>query len=117
MLKLDFIGQLVLYANDAALLYALDTPEGIQQTMQHAADMLYEWLCSNVLSVNAVKTCYATFDRARSIADLNIIIDGTTIGRVSKYTFFGLVIDDDLTFNQHVDHVKKQITPFVSLML
>jgi len=27
-----------------------------------------------------------------------------------------LVIDDDLNFNEHVNHVKRQITPFISLM-
>ena len=116
LLKLNFIGQLLLYADDAVLIYALDTPEAIQQTMQHDLDMLHEWLCRNVLSVNAVKTCYMTFGRAKNIPDFDVFIDGTKIKRVNKFKYLGLVIDDDLNFNEHVNHVKKQITPFISLM-
>lgn len=116
LLKLNFIGQLVLYADDAVLIYATETAEALQHAMQHDADLLHEWLCRNVLSLNAVKTCYITFGRARQINDISISIDGTTIKRVNKFKYLGLVIDDDLTFSNHVDHIKKQITPFISLM-
>jgi len=96
LLELNFIGQLVLYADDAALIYTVDTSEEMQRAMQHDLDLLNEWLCKNVLSVNAVKTCYMTFGRARNIPDLNLHIDGTQIKRVNKFKYLGLVIDDDL---------------------
>lgn len=89
MLRLNFIGQLVLYADDAALVYALDSKQDIQHAIQHDADLLHDWLCKNILSINAVKTCYVTF---------------------------GLVIDEDLNFHAHVNHIKKQVAPFISLM-
>lgn len=79
MLKLNFIGQLVLYADDTALIYAHDDFEAIQHAMQHDASLLQEWLSRNVLSINAVKTCYVTFGRAKNLPDLNIIFDGTNI--------------------------------------
>ena len=56
------------------------------------------------------------FGRARSSPDLNIAIDGTKITRVIKYKYLGLVIDHNLTFNEHVNHIKKQVMPFISLM-
>lgn len=59
--KMDLIGQLILYADDAATIYALDSAEAMQHAMQHDADLRHEWLCRNVLSINTVKTCYATF--------------------------------------------------------
>lgn len=85
MLRLNFIGQLVLYADDAALVYSLDTEQDIQHAMQHDADLLHEWLCKNVLSINAVKTCYVTFGRAKNMTDLKIVVDGAEIQRVNKY--------------------------------
>lgn len=54
--------------------------------------------------------------RAKNIPDLNVIIDGTLIRRVNKFKYLGLIIDDGLSFNEHVNHVKRQITPFISLM-
>lgn len=88
----------------------------LQNAMQHDVDLIHEWLCRNILSLNAVKTCYVTFGRAKNISDLTINVDGTDISRVDKYKYLGLVIDDELNFSAHVDHVKKQITPFISLM-
>lgn len=114
MLNLDLIGELVLYADDAALIYALVSAIDLQNAMQHDADMLHEWLCRNVLSLNAAKTCYVYFGKAKDIADMRIVVDGVGIGRVNKYKYLGLVIDEDLKFHAHVDHVKKQITPFIS---
>ena len=106
----------MLYADDAALIYAVDNPDLLQFAMQHDADMLHEWLCRNVLSLNVGKTCYITFGLAKRIPDLNIVFDGVSITRVNKFKYLGLFIDDDLTFTEHVNHVKKQITPFISLM-
>lgn len=108
MLRLNLIGQLVLYADDAALVYALDTELDIQRAMQHDADLLHDWLCKNVLSINTVKTCYVTFGRAKNMSDLKIVIDGAEIQRVKTYKYLGLVLDEDLKFNAHVNHIKKQ---------
>lgn len=83
MLKLDFIGQLILYADDAALVYVLDLVDGIKHAMQHDADLLHAWLCRNVLSVNAAKTCYMPFGNAKNMQNLNITIDSTAIKRVN----------------------------------
>lgn len=116
LLGLNFIGQLVLYADDAAMIYATDTPEALQFAMQHDADLLHGWLCRNVLSINASKTCYMLFGRARNIAEVNVSINGSMIHRVTEYKYLGLVVDDGLTFHKHVNHVKKQITPFIALM-
>ncbi len=53
LLKLDFMGQIILYADDAALAYAADSPELLQFAVQHDADLLHNWLCRNVLSIRA----------------------------------------------------------------
>lgn len=116
MLRLNFIGQLLLYADDAALLYAVDNPAELQLAMQHDINLLHGWLSKNVMSLNTVKTCYVTFGKARTIDDIDITVDGETIKRVNKFKYLGLIIDDDLTFGDHVNHVKRQITPFISLM-
>lgn len=86
----------------------------MQRAMQHDADLLHAWLCRNVLSVNAVKTGYLPFGNAKNLPDINVSIDGQSINRVSYYKYLGLIIDEELTFSN--DPVKKQLTPFISLM-
>lgn len=116
LLQEKFIGQLLLYADDAVLVYASDTPIDLQAAMQHDANLLNEWLGRNVLSLNKSKTCYMLFGRARNITDLTICFDGSSIDRVTRFKYLGLIIDEGLTFHEHVNHVKKKVAPFVSLM-
>lgn len=116
LMHLDFIGRLILYADDAVLTFTADSAEELQRQMQHDIDVLNKWLCRNVLTLNTKKTCYMTFGRARSIVDLNVTVDGEIIGRVSSFKYLGLVMDENLKFDKHVDHVKKLVRPFISLM-
>lgn len=57
-----------------------------------------------------------TFHRAKNFPDFGISIDGTTIKRVRTYKYLGLVLDEELNFSEDVDHVKKEIRPFISFM-
>ncbi len=71
---------------------------------------------SNVKTLNASKTCYMTFGRASKLPDFNITIDNKVIGRVRTYKYLGLVLDENLSFDSHVEHVKRTIRPFIPLM-
>lgn len=116
LLLVKFIGLLILYADDAVLCYAADTLEELEMLMQRDADKLQEWLRLNLLTMNTEKTCYMTFGRARIHPDLNIIVDGVAIKRVRSYKYLGLVLDENLAFDLHIDQIKKTIRPFISLM-
>lgn len=76
-------------------------------------DATHKWLCLNVLTINVKKTCYMTFDHARKPPDSNIRIDGEKIERVTSYKYLGLILDDNLSFKEHIDHVKKMIRPLI----
>lgn len=79
-------------------------------------ELMHKWLCRNILTMNVGKTCYMTFGRASNLPDFNITIDNQTIKRVRTFKYLSLVLDEDLTFNKHIDHVKKIIRPFIPLM-
>ncbi len=75
---------------------------------------LYEWFCSNQLSLNASKTKYMVI-RAPNIkhdfSDLNITIQGITLTRIGSdqmeqsITFLGVHLDEHLTWKNHVNHI------------
>jgi len=116
LLKMLFFGRLLLYADDAALVYICDSAADLERLMAQDLAILNDWLNRNVLTLNPNKTCYMTFFKGKNIPDFNISIDGHTINRVRTYKYLGLVIDEDLKFDKHVDHVKMLIRPFISLM-
>ena len=98
------------------LTYACDTADELQRAMQQDADILHDWLCRNVLTMNTVKTKYMMFGAAKNVSNLHIVFGGALIDRVRQYKYLGLILDEQLSFNLHVNHVKKQIRPFISLM-
>lgn len=116
MLTLGWLGKMVLYADDTALYYACDTAEELERVMQADSTALHKWLCRNVLTMNIGKTCYMTFGKSRLLPDFNIKINDEVIKRVTTFKYLGLVLDDNLTFNQHIEHVKRMIRPFIPLM-
>lgn len=107
ILQLEFLGKIILNADDTVLYYAAESSEELKTMMQQDIALLHEWLCRNVLTMNTGKTCYMTFGRASNLPDINIKLDNETIKRVRSYKYLGLVLDEQLTFNKHIDIVKK----------
>lgn len=103
---------MLLYADDTALKYAFDTAEELEIAMQNDMVLLHRWLCQNVLTMNVGKTCYMTFGKARHLPNFRIVINGQEMERVTTFKYLGLVLDENLTFKEHIDHVKKMIRPF-----
>lgn len=101
---------LILYAADAVLMMQQE----LEQAMQRDMELLHEWLNTNVLTLNTAKTCYMKFGRAKHFPDMNISIDRTPITRVRTFRYLGLVLDEQLNFKTHVDHIKNQFRPFIS---
>lgn len=116
MLTLGLIGTMILYADDTALCYACDTAVELEETMQRDALILHQWLCCNVLTMNIGKTHYMTFGKGKNLSDFNININDEGIKRVTTYKYLGLILDENLSFMEHIDHVKKMIRPFIPLM-
>lgn len=53
MTRLNLHGKLILYADDAVLLYTCDSMKELNDCMQRDIDLLSEWLVNNVLTMNA----------------------------------------------------------------
>jgi len=57
-----------------------------------------------------------TFGKAKNMPDVTVLFGGKSIERVRKFKYLGLVLDEELSFNDHIDHVKKQLFPFIPTM-
>ena len=65
----------------------------------------------NNLSLNATKTKYIVFKsrNKKSKHDLKISINEENIKQVKNITFLGIVIDEFLTWRDHIDVISKKI--------
>ena len=68
--------------------------------MRNFISELEEWVALNGLKLNISKTKYMLFSN-RTTRDINIEISATLIERKHTERFLGVIIDDQLNFNQH----------------
>ena len=106
----------VMFADDTTV-YAsgVDVAE-LASLMTNELVKVDSWLRANRLSLNLSKSCYMVFNKKVNDPDLNICIRSSEINRVSQTSFLGVLIDDKLSFNVHVQHVKTKLSRALGIM-
>ena len=71
------------------------------------------------LQINASKTKYMMFQSSkvkRSHQDMSIYMDDKAISRVESFSFLGVIIDDRLSWKNHVNHIHGKISVAIGMM-
>ena len=84
--------------------------------------IINEWIKLNKLSlpVNITKTSYMVVSATTRKCDSNdckIIINDQSIERVNHTQFLGVIIDDQLTWSQHVNHICNKVSNGMGILL
>jgi hypothetical protein len=117
---LDFI----LFADDTTILYSnTDIPKQIHQINKELSEV-NNWFKANKLSVNASKTNYmimgtpkmTSLGQGDSQPNFNIILDDTELERVNRTKFLGVIIDENLTWKNHIDGITKTISRNIGII-
>ena len=85
-----------MYADDTTLFYNFDNVCS-ENKIHSELDNIFDWLCSNKLSLNVSKTkfaCFHTKQKKNVYPDLKI--NTISIIRVSEFNFLWLIISSDL---------------------
>ena len=85
-----------MYADDTTLFYNFDNVCS-ENKIHSKLDNIFDWLCSNKLSLNVSKTkcaCFHTKQKKNVYPDLKI--NTISIIRVSEFNFLWLIISSDL---------------------
>ena len=122
----------ILYINDMCnvtkylkfILFADDTNlfcsgHDINKLSKMVSDELYklkDWFAVNRLSLNINKTNYMVFSNRRYVADVRIQICNVNISRVNVTKFLGVLIDDKLTWKEHIELVKTKVSKGIFLL-
>ena len=110
----------ILYADDTALLVAGKTCNEIQNYLNHDLVNVTKWLDNNKLSLNVSKTksmIIGTNQRLAKTTPLALKIDNQTIEQVQTFKYLGLWIDSNYKFKTHLDKTKHKIAhKVISLM-
>ena len=108
----------ILFADDTSVFIEGDNLEETVRTLITELDKITTWLSANKLTINLVKSHYMIFHRSR-IKNINcdIRLGAMTLKQVNFTKFLGIIIDDKLTFTNHIAYIKNKISKGMGIIL
>lgn len=108
-------GILILYADDAILIYSEETLALLFESMQHDIFKLKEFFTKHCMKMNLQKTKYMVF---KTIVPnhYKLTIDSQIIEEVYNLKYLGLYLEKNLKWNLQVNHIKSKIIPYIAAM-
>ena len=82
---------------------------------------IYEQFIANKLSLNAGKTKYSLLHKPSKADDLplllpNLLINNNKVERVGSIKFFGVLLDEHLSWKEHLRYTENKVTKSIGLL-
>ena len=114
-----------MYADDTSLYKAIRTAHDLSDELIPAFVNICEWLKMNKLALNVLKTEFMIIGTSQRLNILDqipettpyiISVDGSQIRRVKFVKYLGLIVDDTLTWDKHVDYISAKISKNIGII-
>ena len=106
----------ILFADDTNIFCSGHDIEKLSEKVTSELRKMKDWFAVNKLSLNVSKTNYMLFTNSKCSTDIQIQICNTDIERVNATKFLGVLIDDKLTWKNHIELVKSKVSRSVFLL-
>ena len=93
--------------------YNLDT---LSEQVSAELDNLNIWFSVNKLSLNVNKTNFILFSGKKEVNHVSIKINNENIERVYSTKFLGVIIDNKLSWKDHINKVKAKLSKCISIL-
>ena len=100
----------VQYADDTVLMCSGADLTELVTKANTALQIFYDWCCYNKLALNVNKTQYIVFSPAQCPFNPVISINNVALERVKEYKYLGVIIDENLKFDKHIQKVKSKLS-------
>ena len=116
---------ITMYADDTSLDKAFRTSQGLQEEMIPTFSKVCKWLRNNKLSLSTVKTELMVIGTLQRLNQLDsspesipcaIVVDSQEVRRVKIVKYLGMMVDDKLVWDQHVDYISSKITCNIGIL-
>ena len=107
-----------LYADDSTLTctFSNKNPVHIVNKLESELECIHAWLEMNKIKINCSKSKYIAFSYRNSLTFGNIKIGSQYLENTTSAKFLGILIDDNLNFKEHVEHISTKISKTVGLL-
>ena len=75
-----------------------------------------EWLAANKLIINLDKTHMMLFTTSPRTQPISITANGKTINEISETKFLGVILDNNLCWDVHINYISKKNSKSVSIL-
>ena len=109
----------VLFADDTAIFISDKDPKLLSDSLQTSLDLANTWMISNGLKLNSKKTKCMLIHSPKAKGTpplLDIRLSNDVIEQVSTFKFLSVLINDTLTWNNHIDQLVGKVYRSVSLL-
>ncbi|ELT99035.1 hypothetical protein CAPTEDRAFT_212468 [Capitella teleta] len=106
----------VLFADDTNVFISNSDEHFAASNMNHKLKKLSLWFRANRLMLNTSKTNFIAFSTQRKLSsNIALLIDGVPIKRVESAVFLGVVLDEKLRWNFHIQRVRNKISRTIGI--
>ena len=108
-----------IYADDTVLSYASKSISEFQSKINSDLRRICEWMQANKLTLNTKKSKFMVIGghaRLSKIDSIVILANNTPLEQVSSFPYLGLVINQNLTWCDHIDHICSKISKRLGLL-
>ena len=98
----------LMYADDTVIYCSSKNVHHIETVLTRELGLINNWLKDKSLFLNKTKTECVLFGSRQRLSDVptfTVSIDGFHIKHSTKYTYLGLVLEQTLSWNEHVTHL------------
>ena len=108
-----------LYADDTLLYFASKSVSTIESNLNLDLLNVIHWLRANFLSLNIDKTkmmLIGTHQRLATVSNFTVQANGHNIERVNKFKYLGVVVDQNLSWKDHIEYIGKKISSRLGML-
>ena len=109
-----------MYADDTHLTFASNNIETINDVMNHDLSNVNTWLTANKLTLNSSKTEFMLIGSRQRLGTYDtspkLIIGGDIIKQASSVKSLGVQIDENLSWNMHIEKIAKKIASGIGVI-
>ena len=108
--------KMVMHADDTTLFCNIDN-NVTEDVINRELFKIYEWLGANKLALNVSQTKFMVFHtRNKSVKYPSLLINGKVIEIISQFIFLGLILESNMSWNLHINHISLKISKAVGIL-
>ena len=110
-----------MYADDVTIYTSAETSDELQMKLQLCVDNVHQWYNMNRLTVNKKKSAVMVIGSKAQLQSLNldqfsVNLDSNKIEFVNKAKYLGLLVKDDLSWDDHILQLCKTMNYYVHVL-